>query len=69
MWESTDLVNWNNERLAVVEDVTAGMVCLTCLLVLSTLLTNYGRSGRQRRSGTRARVGSTGQHALKEMSS
>jgi hypothetical protein len=26
VWESTDLVNWGNERLVVVEDATAGMV-------------------------------------------
>lgn len=26
VWESTDLVNWTNERLVVVEDATAGMV-------------------------------------------
>ncbi|KAK8069985.1 glycoside hydrolase family 43 protein [Apiospora phragmitis] len=26
VWESTDLVNWSNERLVVVEDSTAGMV-------------------------------------------
>lgn len=26
VWESTDLVNFNNERLVVVEDATAGMV-------------------------------------------
>ncbi|KAF2179814.1 glycoside hydrolase family 43 protein [Zopfia rhizophila CBS 207.26] len=26
VWESTDLVNWNNERLVQVEDATAGMV-------------------------------------------
>ncbi|TLS23954.1 hypothetical protein PpBr36_08599 [Pyricularia pennisetigena] len=26
VWESTDLVNWNNERLVTVEDETAGMV-------------------------------------------
>ncbi|KAK8044442.1 hypothetical protein PG993_004466 [Apiospora rasikravindrae] len=26
VWESTDLVNWGNERLVVVEDSTAGMV-------------------------------------------
>ncbi len=26
VWESTDLINWENERLAVVEDNTAGMV-------------------------------------------
>ena len=26
IWESTDLVNWSNERLVVVEDSTAGMV-------------------------------------------
>lgn len=26
IWESTDLVNWVNERLVVVEDATAGMV-------------------------------------------
>lgn len=26
MWESTDLVNWTNERLVIVEDATAGMV-------------------------------------------
>ncbi|KAI0465867.1 glycoside hydrolase family 43 protein [Xylaria cf. heliscus] len=26
VWESTDLVNFNNERLVVVEDTTAGMV-------------------------------------------
>ncbi|OAG04641.1 uncharacterized protein CC84DRAFT_1246869 [Paraphaeosphaeria sporulosa] len=26
VWESTDLVNWTNERLVVVEDETAGMV-------------------------------------------
>lgn len=26
VWESTDLVNWGNERLVVVEDPTAGMV-------------------------------------------
>lgn len=26
VWESTDLVNWGNERLVMVEDTTAGMV-------------------------------------------
>ncbi|KAH9890294.1 glycosyl hydrolase [Xylariomycetidae sp. FL2044] len=26
VWESTDMVNWTNERLVVVEDATAGMV-------------------------------------------
>lgn len=26
MWESTDLINWTNERLVQVEDKTAGMV-------------------------------------------
>lgn len=26
VWESTDLVNWTNERLVTVEDATAGMV-------------------------------------------
>jgi hypothetical protein len=26
VWESTDLVNWTNERLVNVEDATAGMV-------------------------------------------
>jgi hypothetical protein len=26
VWESSDLVNWLNERLVVVEDATAGMV-------------------------------------------
>ncbi|KAK1759617.1 glycosyl hydrolase [Echria macrotheca] len=26
VWESTDLINWTNERLVVVEDNTAGMV-------------------------------------------
>ncbi|KAK3292677.1 glycoside hydrolase family 43 protein [Chaetomium fimeti] len=26
VWESTDLINWGNERLVVVEDATAGMV-------------------------------------------
>jgi len=26
VWESTDLVNWTNERLVIVEDATAGMV-------------------------------------------
>jgi hypothetical protein len=26
VWESTDLVNWNNERLVIVEGATAGMV-------------------------------------------
>ncbi|KAI1847533.1 hypothetical protein JX265_000784 [Neoarthrinium moseri] len=26
VWESTDLVNWNNERLVTVEESTAGMV-------------------------------------------
>lgn len=26
VWESSDLVNWVNERLVVVEDPTAGMV-------------------------------------------
>lgn len=26
MWESTDLINWKNERLVQVEDKTAGMV-------------------------------------------
>lgn len=26
MWESTDLINWGNERLVEVEDATAGMV-------------------------------------------
>ncbi|KAK4149679.1 glycoside hydrolase [Chaetomidium leptoderma] len=26
VWESTDLINWANERLVVVEDATAGMV-------------------------------------------
>lgn len=26
IWESTDLINWVNERFVVVEDATAGMV-------------------------------------------
>lgn len=26
VWESTDLVNWTDERLVTVEDETAGMV-------------------------------------------
>ncbi|KAK4127253.1 glycoside hydrolase family 43 protein [Parathielavia appendiculata] len=26
VWESTDLINWGNERLVIVEDATAGMV-------------------------------------------
>ncbi len=26
VWESTDLLNWGNERLVNVEDATAGMV-------------------------------------------
>jgi len=26
VWESTDLINWTNERLAIVEESAAGMV-------------------------------------------